>query len=97
MVDGNGEKHVILCRVVLGNVERVQAGSRKYYPSNVNFDNAVDDFVNPRCYVVWSSNMNSHIIPECVLSFKPSNAMQGKCVCLSPSIDWLPFFGAQYW
>ncbi|KAK9271324.1 hypothetical protein L1049_026914 [Liquidambar formosana] len=65
--DDNGEKHLILCRVIVGNVEKVEAGSQQSHPSSVNFDTGVDDLKNPKQYVVWCANMNSHILPECVV------------------------------
>ncbi|KAH1065477.1 hypothetical protein J1N35_030464 [Gossypium stocksii] len=76
-VDGNGLKHLILCRVILGNVEKVEAGSEQYLPSSVDFDTGSDDPKNPKWYVVWSNIANMHILPESVVSFRPSN-MQGQ-------------------
>lgn len=70
--DDNGEKHVILCRVILGKVEKVNAGSQQCHPSSGEFDTGADDLKNPKWYVVWCTNMNSHILPECVVSFKSS-------------------------
>ncbi|XP_022724468.1 probable inactive poly [ADP-ribose] polymerase SRO2 isoform X3 [Durio zibethinus] len=77
-VDDNGVRHLILCRVILGNVEKVEAGSQQYHPSSMDFDSGSDDPKNPRWYVVWSSNANTRILPECVVSFKPSGSMQGQ-------------------
>lgn len=77
-VDENGEKHVILCRVILGRCEKVEAGSQQLYPSSVDFDTAVDDVNNPRWHVVWCANMNTHILPECVVSYKASSHLTGK-------------------
>lgn len=77
-VDDNGEKHVILCRVIVGNVEKVEFGSKQSHPSAVNFDTGVDDPENPKWYVVWCSNMNTHVLPEFVLSFRPSDRSKGE-------------------
>lgn len=88
-VDDNGEKHVILCRVILGNVEKVQAGSRQSHPSSANFDTGVDDVQSPKCYVVWLANMNTHVLPECVVSFKSSNPAAGQ-MWGSPLMKWVP-------
>lgn len=76
--DQNGEKHIILCRVILGSVEKVETGSQQCYPSSVEFDSGSDDPKCPNWYIVWSSNMNRHILPECVVSYKPSGYMQGQ-------------------
>ncbi|KAJ7958854.1 Poly [ADP-ribose] polymerase [Quillaja saponaria] len=67
--DDKGEKHVILCRVILGNVEKVEAGSQQRYPSSVEFDTGADDPKDPKWYVVWRTIMNSHILPEGVVSY----------------------------
>ncbi|XAR48458.1 NAD(+) ADP-ribosyltransferase [Bertholletia excelsa] len=75
--DENGEKHVLLCRVILGRCEKVEAGSRQMYPSSLDFDTGVDDLDNPKLYVVWCANMNSHILPECIVSYKSSNHRTG--------------------
>lgn len=76
--DENCEKHLVLCRVILGNVEKVDAGSKQSHPSSVNFDAGADDPQNPKCFVVWCSNMNSHILPEFVVSYKLSDHLQGR-------------------
>lgn len=77
-VDVNGEKHVILCRVILGKCEKVEAGSQQRFPSSVDFDSGADDLENPRWYVVWCTNMNTHVLPEVVVSYKPANNAQGQ-------------------
>ncbi|GFQ01171.1 inactive poly [ADP-ribose] polymerase rcd1 [Phtheirospermum japonicum] len=71
--DENGEKHVVLCRVILGKCEKVEAGSKQSYPSSVDYDTGVDDINNPRWYTVWHANMNTHILPECVVSYRPGS------------------------
>ncbi|XP_028777816.1 LOW QUALITY PROTEIN: probable inactive poly [ADP-ribose] polymerase SRO3 [Neltuma alba] len=77
-VDNNGEKHIILCRVILGKIEKVTAGSQQCRPSSVEYDTGADDPLNPKWYVLWSSNMNSHILPEYVISFKSSAYLPGQ-------------------
>ncbi|CAH9099236.1 unnamed protein product [Cuscuta epithymum] len=69
-VDENGVRHMILCRVIMGNMEPVSLGSKQFHPSNESFDNGVDDLQYPKHYIVWSMNMNTHIYPEYVVSFK---------------------------
>ncbi|KAL7175771.1 hypothetical protein ACSBR2_029377 [Camellia fascicularis] len=75
--DDNGEKHVILCKVILGKCEQIEAGSTQMYPSCQDFDTGVDDLKNPNWYVVWCANMNTHILPECVVSYKSSDRAEG--------------------
>ncbi|XP_071712464.1 probable inactive poly [ADP-ribose] polymerase SRO5 [Rutidosis leptorrhynchoides] len=70
IVDGDGMKHILLCRVLLGKTELMNCGSKQCYPSSDDFDTGVDDLVSPKKYVVWSSQMNTHILPQFVLSFK---------------------------
>ncbi|CAN0842987.1 Inactive poly [ADP-ribose] polymerase RCD1 [Linum grandiflorum] len=72
-VDENGTRHVIFCRVIMGNMEPLQPGSRQFHPSSEDFDNAVDNLENPRQYIVWNMNVNTHIVPEYVVSFKVSS------------------------
>ncbi|KAL3505019.1 hypothetical protein ACH5RR_034860 [Cinchona calisaya] len=77
-VDENGEKHVILCRVLLGKCEKIEAGSQQMLPSTMDFDTGVDNLTDPKWYVVWRTNMNTHILPEVVVSYKPVNRVQGQ-------------------
>lgn len=89
-VDDNGEKHVVLCRVILGNMEKVEAGSDQFHPSSLKFDSGTDDLVNPKWYVVWSSSMNTHILPECVVSYKCSQRQQGQQPKAAEIMNWIP-------
>ncbi|KAG8650889.1 hypothetical protein MANES_07G078500v8 [Manihot esculenta] len=81
-VDENGVRHMVLCRVILGKMELVQPGSQQWYPSSENFDSGVDDLQNPSQYIVWSMNMNTHIYPEFVVSFKSSSHAEGDMLLL---------------
>ncbi|KAJ4957425.1 hypothetical protein NE237_024536 [Protea cynaroides] len=74
-VDENGVRHMVLCRVIMGNMELVHPGSEQFHPSSENFDSAVDDLQNPKHFIVWNMNMNTHIYLEYVVSFRmPPNA-----------------------
>ncbi|CAH8257721.1 unnamed protein product [Arabidopsis lyrata] len=68
--DEEGIKNILLCRVILGKPEQIEAGSKQSYPSSNRFDSGVDNLENPRKYVIWSSNMNSYILPTYIVSFK---------------------------
>jgi len=68
--DGSGEAHIVLCRVLMGRPEVVQAGSSQSRPSSDAYDSAVDKLENPQWYVVWSKDMNTRVLPEYVVSFK---------------------------
>lgn len=76
--DDNGEKHLILCRVILGKVEKVEAGSQQCYPSSIEYDTGADDPKNPKWFLIWPTNMSRHILPECVVSFKTSDRLPAK-------------------
>ncbi|KAH8513837.1 hypothetical protein H0E87_006918 [Populus deltoides] len=76
-VDENGERHLVFCRVIMGNMELLHSGSRQFHPSSENFDSGVDDLESPREYIVWNMNMNTHIYPEFVVSFKISSTTEG--------------------
>ncbi|KAE9459278.1 hypothetical protein C3L33_08818, partial [Rhododendron williamsianum] len=76
-VDENGMRYMLFCRVVMGNMELVPAGSKQSHPSNENFDSGVDDLQNPRNYIIWDMYKNTHIYPEYVVSFKVSSDGEG--------------------
>ncbi|XP_031374642.1 inactive poly [ADP-ribose] polymerase RCD1-like isoform X2 [Punica granatum] len=69
-VDEKGIRHMVYCRVIMGNMEHVHRGSKQFHPSSEEFDSGVDDLQNPTHYVVWTMNVNTHIYPEFVISFK---------------------------
>eukprot|EP00249_Psilotum_nudum_P018849 c26987_g2_i1 orf=1-1335(-) len=56
-VDENGEQHMVLCRVIMGNMEQVQPGSEQFHPSSEEYDTGVDDCLNPKRYIIWSTHM----------------------------------------
>lgn len=76
--DENGFKHVVLCRVVLGNMEEIRSGSQQFCPSSVEFDSGADNLLCPKKYIVWSTSMNFQILPEYVVSFKAPDSLDGK-------------------
>lgn len=76
--DEDGVRHMVLCRVILGNIEKVEAGSQQSHPSSTEFDTGVDDPTCPKRYIVWCSNMNRHILPEYIVSFRSTYHLLGK-------------------
>lgn len=60
----------MLCRVILGKMEQISEGSKQFHPSSEEFDSGVDNLADPRRYIIWSSYMNSHILPTFIVSFK---------------------------
>ncbi|KAH9621184.1 hypothetical protein KSS87_002551 [Heliosperma pusillum] len=74
--DEDGLRHVLLCRVILGRSELVHIGSGQTHPSSDAFDSGVDSFDKPSKYVIWSTNMNTHILPEYIVTFKANATAQ---------------------
>ncbi|KAG6429890.1 hypothetical protein SASPL_107946 [Salvia splendens] len=92
--DENGLMHMLLCRVIMGKMEAVLGGSDQYNPSCEEFDSGCNDLASPRRYIVWSSRMNTHILPEYVISFKASNNREKRRKLQPPRVprsDWMPF------
>ncbi|KAK1422349.1 hypothetical protein QVD17_25401 [Tagetes erecta] len=75
IADEDGIKHILLCRVLMGKSELVNRGSTQCYPSSDGFQSGVDDLSSPTKLVVWSSQMNTHILPEFVISFKTTTSI----------------------
>lgn len=77
VVDKDGLRHLLLSRVILGKAELVHIGSEQCHPSSEEFDSAVDNLSAPRKYIVWSTHMNTHILPEFVVSFTAPSCLAG--------------------
>ncbi|CAK9137606.1 unnamed protein product [Ilex paraguariensis] len=95
VVDEKGLRHLLLCRVILGNMELVHPGSGQCHPSCEEFDSGVDNLLSPKKYIVWSTHMNTHILPEYVTSFRAPSYLKGYQRiqdCLrKPISPWMPF------
>ncbi|KAG9444986.1 hypothetical protein H6P81_016326 [Aristolochia fimbriata] len=68
--DASDEFRMLLCRVVVGNMERIEQGSRQCRPTSNLFDTGVDDCKDPKCYIIWNTRMNTHILPQYLITFK---------------------------
>uniref|UniRef100_A0A699PY48 Probable inactive poly [ADP-ribose] polymerase SRO5 n=1 Tax=Tanacetum cinerariifolium TaxID=118510 RepID=A0A699PY48_TANCI len=68
--DDDGVKHILLCRVLLCKTEVVNRFSTQCHPSSEEFDSGVDNTVTPKKYIIWSSQMNTHILSKFVICFK---------------------------
>ncbi|KAM0929578.1 hypothetical protein ACQ4PT_001612 [Festuca glaucescens] len=69
-VDEKAVQYMLLCRVILGNMEAITPGSQDSFPSSEIYDSGVDDCSNPKCYVMWPSHVNTHIRLEYLVSFR---------------------------
>nr|XP_027080744.1 inactive poly [ADP-ribose] polymerase RCD1-like isoform X1 [Coffea arabica]XP_027080745.1 inactive poly [ADP-ribose] polymerase RCD1-like isoform X1 [Coffea arabica]XP_027080746.1 inactive poly [ADP-ribose] polymerase RCD1-like isoform X1 [Coffea arabica] len=86
-VDENGERYVVLCRVILGSIELLQPGSQQCHPSSEKFDTGVDNLESPSQYIVWNMNVNTHIYPEYVVSFRMPTDTEGAEVAEENRLD----------
>ncbi|XP_052620490.1 inactive poly [ADP-ribose] polymerase RCD1-like isoform X2 [Lactuca sativa] len=86
-VDENGVKHMVLCRVILGNSEVVEIGSKQFHASDPCFDTGVDDSQNPNSYIIWNMDVNTHIFPECTVAFKMPPTLKGNAVVEESRLD----------
>lgn len=91
VVDKDGLRHLLLCRVILGKMEVVAADSEQCRSSSEEYDSGVDSFSSPKEYIVWSNRINTHVLPEYVLSFKLASN-KGFFLCLSLLLLFLFYF-----
>ncbi|XP_028769898.1 probable inactive poly [ADP-ribose] polymerase SRO5 isoform X2 [Neltuma alba] len=91
-VDKDGLRHLLLCRVILGRTELVHPGSEQCHPSAEEYDSGVDNLSAPTKYVIWCSRMNTHVLPEYVISFRiPQGSVKTEEPARRPSSPWMPF------
>ncbi|XP_057418206.1 inactive poly [ADP-ribose] polymerase RCD1-like [Lotus japonicus] len=80
-IDGNGVRHLILCRIIMGNMEllcpSIGTSNVQFQPSSSEYDNGVDDIQCPRYYTIWNMNISTYICPAFVVSFKVSRGVEG--------------------
>ncbi|XP_058192204.1 probable inactive poly [ADP-ribose] polymerase SRO2 [Rhododendron vialii] len=71
--DDYGLRHLLLCNVILGNMEVVRPGSKQFKPSSDEFYSGVDHLPRPTRIIIWEAYMNSQIFPSYVISFRALN------------------------
>ncbi|KAF5743759.1 hypothetical protein HS088_TW08G00346 [Tripterygium wilfordii] len=95
VADKDGIHHLLRCRVILGKLELVPPGSKQCHPSSDQFDSGIGITGSPDRYIVWSTHMNSHILPEYVVSFLPPSCLKGLMLTSDslkrPTSPWIPF------
>uniref|UniRef100_A0ACD5WGG6 Uncharacterized protein n=1 Tax=Avena sativa TaxID=4498 RepID=A0ACD5WGG6_AVESA len=69
-VDENGIMRMMLCRVIMGNVEVVLPGSKQFQATDGIFDSGVDDLQKPKHYIIWDANVHRHIYAEYAVIIK---------------------------
>ncbi|XP_030531241.2 probable inactive poly [ADP-ribose] polymerase SRO5 [Rhodamnia argentea] len=95
-IDRDGLQHLLLCRVILGKSELVTHGSEQSHPSSEQYDSGIDDLSSPRKYIIWSTHMNTHVLPEYVVSFRAPYCLSVGLVrtpekSQNPTSPWIPF------
>ncbi|KAF8037119.1 hypothetical protein BT93_B0132 [Corymbia citriodora subsp. variegata] len=94
-IDEDGLQHLLLCRVILGKSELVNFGSEQSHPSSEQYDSGMDNLSSPRRYIIWSTHMNTHILPKYVVSFRAPCCSRGSLSTLEksrkPTSPWMPF------
>ncbi|EXB66504.1 Inactive poly [ADP-ribose] polymerase RCD1 [Morus notabilis] len=78
--DENDVRYMVLCSVIMGRMEVIPLGSKQCYPSSNDFDSGTDNLENPKQYIIWNMNMNTHIHPEFIVSFKVPSGTEGSPV-----------------
>ncbi|CAA2956082.1 probable inactive poly [ADP-ribose] polymerase SRO5 [Olea europaea subsp. europaea] len=95
VADEDGLRHLLVCHVLLGRTEIVQPNSGQSNPSSEKFDSGVDNLACPKKYVVWSTRVNTHILPEYIVSFRSSSGLEGyqriSHPLRRPSSNFIPF------
>ncbi|CAN7030691.1 unnamed protein product [Brassica rapa subsp. trilocularis] len=77
-IDENGVRYMVLCRVIMGNMELLRGDKAQFFSGGEEYDNGVDDVENPKNYIVWNMNMNTHVFPEYVVRFKLSDPINAE-------------------
>ncbi|CAH2064998.1 unnamed protein product [Thlaspi arvense] len=87
--DEDGVRFLLLSRVILGNSEIVvpQGSITRSYPSSQEFDSGVDSLTSPKKYIIWSTHMNTHVLPEFVVCIKAPSILRRK----NPKSPWILF------
>uniref|UniRef100_A0A1J3I530 Putative inactive poly [ADP-ribose] polymerase SRO5 n=1 Tax=Noccaea caerulescens TaxID=107243 RepID=A0A1J3I530_NOCCA len=85
----DGMRFLLLSRVLLGKSEIVPKGSTQSCPSSPEFDTGVDDLASPSKYIIWTTHMNTHVLPEFLVCIKtPFNFPRSPKRLRSP---WMAF------
>ncbi|KAK2636488.1 hypothetical protein Ddye_031280 [Dipteronia dyeriana] len=61
-MDENGLRHVLFCRVILGNMETVPTGSGQFHPSIPEYDSGVDNLGAPSRFCQYCTNCEPIVV-----------------------------------
>ncbi|KAL3625386.1 hypothetical protein CASFOL_030840 [Castilleja foliolosa] len=81
--DEDGVRYMLVCRVILGNMEVISPFPGQNEPSSLAFDSGVDNNLYPKKYILWATRMNTHILPDYVVTFRTTD--RGSMRDLQPS------------
>ena len=62
----------------MGKSEVVPIGSEQCQPSSEEFDSGMDNLQTPTKYIVWSTHINTHTLPEYIVSFRAPPSLAGE-------------------
>ncbi|CAA7031240.1 unnamed protein product [Microthlaspi erraticum] len=87
--DEDGIRFLLLSRIILGKSEIVSAQGliNRSYPSSPEFDSGVDSLMSPKKYIIWSTHVNTHVLPEFVVCIKSPSILREK----NPKSPWITF------
>jgi hypothetical protein len=54
----------------MGRPEAILARSSEFYHNSNNYNSALDNMQNSQQYILWSTNMNTRVLPEYFISIK---------------------------
>ncbi|KAG7633619.1 RST domain of plant C-terminal [Arabidopsis suecica] len=82
----DGISFLLFSRIIMGKSEVVCSTSQSY-PSSMEFDSGVDSLTSPNKYIIWSTHMNTHVLPEFVVCIKTPSILKRK----NPKSPWISF------
>ncbi|KAI4326723.1 hypothetical protein MLD38_032006 [Melastoma candidum] len=93
--DEDGLRYLLLCRIIVGKPELVNHGSNQWHPSCKQYDSGVDNLVSPKKYIVWSTHLNTHVLPEYLVTFRAPQCLRGflnePVTPRRQTSPWMPF------
>ncbi|KAG7574958.1 Poly(ADP-ribose) polymerase catalytic domain [Arabidopsis suecica] len=82
----DGTRFLLFSRIIMGKSEIVGSTAQSY-PSSPEFDSGVDSLTSPKKYMIWSTHMNTHVLPEFVVCIKTPSISRSK----NPKSPWILF------
>lgn len=71
----DGTRFLLFSRIIMGKSE-VMGSTAQSYPSSPEFDSGVDSLTSPKKYMIWSTHMNTHVLPEFVVCIKTPSILR---------------------